>query len=284
MPIPSKKPITKSMTFSVPESSKMLALEKGVLIANASAPEIPVHAPESLTATSSTEEESEAASSAPSNMNPRATVSSSRVPIERIRTYFDESITVTEDKINIVLAALRPKPKRGFEDYKDKMKKQEAAIADLKEILMKTLAELKIVRELSIAHESHMRSTIGEIDSELQNYKRQGAVLESSEARLKDELSRLYQFTEKCKVDLSPLRSKSNTLENKCTDLTERFFEEQSRRKRADEDIVRLEKELREASDALGNVRLDHEEVCLHFSSIQVLQANVLFVIFASLL
>ena len=272
LPMPSKKTTytTKAIVSvtSVPESSRSLndiTMNKestmvDVLSAPVSVPQttttsnvltlVPVVQPSSSSSSSSSE-----------NITVFTKNSSSRVPLERIRTYFDESISVNEDKINIVLAALRPKPKRGFEDYKEKMKKQEAAIKDLQEILMKTLAELKIVRELSIAHESQMRSTIGEIDGELQTYKRQGAVLETSEARLKDELARLCQFTEKCKGDLSPLRNKSSSLENKCTDLTEKFFEEQSRRKRAEEDVVRLEKELREVSDNLASVRLQNDEV-----------------------
>ena len=275
LPLPSKKTTTYTTkaigtVISVPESSKTLndvTIKKDSSVVNVFSASMTTAVPQITTSDVLTlvpvaqSSSSSSSSSSSESVTVFTANASSRVPLERIRTYFDESISVNEDKINIVLAALRPKPKRGFEDYKEKMKKQEAAIKDLQEILMKTLAELKIVRELSIAHESQMRCTIGEIDGELQTYKRQGAVLETSEARLKDELARLCQFTEKCKGDLSPLRNKSSSLENKCTDLTEKFFEEQSRRKRAEEDVVRLEKELREVSDNLASVRLQNDEV-----------------------
>lgn len=72
---------------------------------------------------------------------------------EIVRGFFDTAFSVTEDKVNSILSNLKVKSKW---DYKEKSKKQEVVIKELRESVATLLAEVKDLRDNCLAHEGHV--------------------------------------------------------------------------------------------------------------------------------
>lgn len=97
----------------------------------------------------------------------------------KIKTYFDQS-AFNEERFNELLNA-KPKGKRW--DYKEKEKKQDALITELKTMLKQMIDEHKALKEKCVGAESNISESYKEIDQHRQNLLQDVDTLRTNEAR-----------------------------------------------------------------------------------------------------
>ena len=151
---------------------------------------------------------------------------------EIVRGFFDTAFTVTEDKVNNILSNLKVKSKW---DYKEKSKKQEVVIKELRESVATLLAEAKDLRENCLAHEGHVNLLLRDSLDEFQETSQTISSLRIAEdklkkelARYKDELSFTTSSMMKIKTDHSPLKKKVRDFEEKINELRTELANEQA--------------------------------------------------------
>ena len=97
----------------------------------------------------------------------------------KIRTYFDQS-AFDEARFNEILSA-KPKSKRW--DYKEKAKKQEELIVELKTMLKQMIEEHKGLKEKCLTAESNISDSYKELDQQKQNLLQDVDSLRANEAK-----------------------------------------------------------------------------------------------------
>lgn len=189
-----------------------------------------------------------------------------------IRGYFDASFSMNEEKVASILAHAKVKSKW---DYKEKSRKQEAVIKELRDGVIKTINELKRVREQCLIHESHSSNLIRDAYDEILDTSHSIAALKQQNDELNDRIAEmqeeLFQATSsvmRFKTDQSPLRNRAKESEQRLFDVQGKLVSEEAKCRQLEADMQRLAKELdaaREEKDSLlSSQKLEFEQRLEH--------------------
>jgi chromosome segregation ATPase len=167
---------------------------------------------------------------------------------EVVKGFFDTAFSVTEDKVNSILSNLKVKNKW---DYKEKSKKQEVIIKELRESVAVLLAEVRSLRDNCLAHEGEVTMLLRESLDEFQETTLTISGLRVAEdklrkelARYKAELSDTASSVQQIRKDHSPLKRKLQDYEAAMKDLQLALLNEQALRQAACAERSSLEIEL----------------------------------------
>ena len=139
-------------------------------------------------------------------------VSSQVSASDRLRTYFDNAFSFSDDTLSGILTNLKVKSKW---DVKEKAKKQENAIKELKDGFVTTFSETKTLREYCLNYETENNALMKELNIELQEAIQTLLNVRSTEskyAKLVDENQSLKESLSQIKRDYDPLKSKYKEL------------------------------------------------------------------------
>lgn len=200
-----------------------------------------------------------------SSCTPRAR----RICNEKIASIFDQGLSINESKVMEIMAVLKVKGKKQpFVDFKEKAKKYEAVIKELRDALRIVLSEIPSLREKSIAHEAHITNLITEMDADLRETNGVREALEMKENQLSEELKNVSNelkssagLAESLKREHSPLRNRSQEIEALNVRLKKEYDDELICRQNSDIEILRLKAQLREAALSLHAVEELHAKV-----------------------
>ena len=173
---------------------------------------------------------------------------------EVIRNYFDCAFTVTEDKVNNILQNLKVKSKW---DYKEKSKKQEVVIKELKDTVSTLLVEAKDLRDHCLTHESQVNALLRDSYDEFQESVQVINTFKTNENKLKKDLQRYQDELEltssnmmKIKTDHSPLRHKVKDFELKFEEAKQQLSEAEAARRAAESSLEQISRELQEVKES----------------------------------
>lgn len=195
-----------------------------------------------------------------SSCTPRA----QRICNDKIASIFDQGLSINESKIVEIMAALKVKGKKQpFVDFKEKAKRYEAVIKELRDALRIVLSEIPTLREKSIAHEAVITNLISEMDADLKETNGVREALEMKENQLSeelkvvcDELKSSTGLAESLKREHSPLKNRSQEIEALNVRLKQEYDEELTCRQNSDIEIQRLKTELQDAVLSLDVVEV----------------------------
>ena len=172
-----------------------------------------------------------------------------RTPVaDKLRQFFEGTITVTDDKVREVVINLRSSKSAMKFDFKEKSKKQEAAIKELQNLCITLIGETKQVQTLCVGYENDNDSRIREASLQVQEMSQAKSMLESNENRHKKEYKSALEKAATAEAELNqlkqengPLTKKIKDLENRLSEMVVKFTEQQSSNRSLMTDIKRLE-------------------------------------------
>jgi hypothetical protein len=164
----------------------------------------------------------------------------------------DSAFSVNEDKISSIMQALRAKVKGASWDFKEKNKKQETVIKELKDALTTTLLEIRPLKELCATKEAEIESLLREAHSELQTALASACMFKSMEGKNKkeleavtEELTRVSKALRKLSEEHSVVKKSEQTLTTQCGELTTRVQTLEEQKSQSDVGNSSLQTELR---------------------------------------
>lgn len=207
----------------------------------------------------------------------KKSISNSPSP-EVIRQQFDTGFTIHEERITTIMQHMRLKNKW---DLKDKCKKQEAVIKELRECILTTFGEIKTVREQCLLHENHTNNLIRDSYEELLEVSQtlnqlQSTSLQSQQELLKvqEELRSASSTVMKFKTESSPLRNRNKEYETRIMELQTALLLEQTQADQAKGELSKLQVEHAELKEKTGSVlasqKVEFEQVNIHLFSITI--------------
>jgi hypothetical protein len=120
----------------------------------------------------------------------------------RLAKLFDEGLSVSDDHVATIFASLRVKANKY--DYKEKMKRQEVALKEVKESLQTTMSEIKAVKEKSCQYEATILSQLADMTDKLEGASHTVLAITASEQKLKREFTKVViEAKEAIQVKLS---------------------------------------------------------------------------------
>jgi hypothetical protein len=125
---------------------------------------------------------------------------------EKLREYFDNAFTATDEKIVQICSNLKVKSKW---DIKEKCKKQEFVIKELRESLMLTLKESTSLKSKCCEFENSLTSVLKDAQNELDNHASILATSKATETRLKKDLLKNNEETRVLKESLLTLKDEA---------------------------------------------------------------------------
>lgn len=188
---------------------------------------------------------------------------------EIIRNQFDTGFSIHEDRVATILSHLKVKSKW---DFKEKAKKQEAVIKELRDCLSITFGEIKAVREQCLMHESHIINLIRDSYEEFvevsHNLNLLQSTANSSQTELikaREELRNASSTVMKFKTDQSPLRNRNKEYETLIQELQTALLLEQTQGDQSRNELCKVQTELSElkakSESAIAQLKEEYEQV-----------------------
>jgi len=271
--LPRFNPAVKKITMvAAPQESKRLVTEQNT--AERGAP-TPLKAPASSRKTplkkdvALMEEKTLGASSTCNNLIKRLKKAISNSPSpEVIRAQFDGGFSINEERVTTIFTHLKVKNKW---DYKEKAKKQDAVIKELRDCLVTTFGEIKSVREQCLMHENHINNLIRdsyeeflEISQSLNTLHASNLKSQQDLIKAQEELRNTSSTMMKFKTDQSPLRNRNKEFEARIIELQTQLVIEQteSDQLKAEHEKLKIDfAELKEKSEsAASTMKEDFEQ------------------------
>lgn len=201
---------------------------------------------------------------------------------EIIRNQFDTGFSIHEDRVASILTHLKVKSKW---DFKEKAKKQEAVIKELRDCLSITFGEIKAVREQCLMHESHIINLIRDSYEEFvevsHNLNLLQSTANSSQTELikaREELRNASSTVMKFKTDQSPLRNRNKEYETLIQELQTALLLEQTQGDQSRNELCKVQTELSElkakSESTIAQLKEEYEQVSVLCNS-----CNCLFLI-----
>lgn len=198
----------------------------------------------------------------------KKSISNSPSP-EVIRQQFDTGFTIHEDRVATIMLHLKVKNKW---DYKEKSKKQDAVIKELRDCITATFGEIKAVREQCLLHENHTNNLIRDSYEELLEVSQtlnllQSTSLQSQQELLKaqEELRNTSSTMMKFKTESSPLRNRNKEYETRIMELQTALLMEQTQADQAKNELAKLQQEHAElkanSGTSLASQKEEYEQV-----------------------
>lgn len=188
---------------------------------------------------------------------------------DKIGSYFDDAFTVNESKIIQIMSVLKVKGKKApFVDFKEKAKRYETVIKELREALRTVLTEIPSLREKSVSHEAIITGMIAEMDADLQVNHGEKEALRVKQTLLHEELEIVSlelksasSVAESLKKEHSPLRNRSQEVEALYKEIQGKYSEEVALRQHGEAEVELLTREIRSANDLQESTLQQHEKV-----------------------
>ncbi len=188
---------------------------------------------------------------------------------EIIRNQFDTGFSIHEDRVASILTHLKVKSKW---DFKEKAKKQEAVIKELRDCLSITFGEIKAVREQCLLHESHIINLIRDSYEEFvevsHNLNLLQSTANSSQTELikaREELRNASSTVMKFKTDQSPLRNRNKEYETLIQELQTALLLEQTQGDQSRNELCKVQTELSElkakSASTIAQLKEEYEQV-----------------------
>ena len=189
---------------------------------------------------------------------------------EIIRAQFDSGFTINEERVATIFAHLKVKNKW---DYKEKAKKQEAVIKELRDCLVTTFGEIKAVREQCIMQENHTNNLIRDSYEEFLEVSQNMNTLHASNLKSQQDLMRAQEELRstsstmmKFKTDQSPLRNRNKEFETRIIELQAQLVLEQSQADQVNAEFAKVSEayeELKAKSESLiCSQKEEFDQVC----------------------
>ncbi len=172
-------------------------------------------------------------------------VSSQVSASDRLRTYFDNAFSFNDDTLSGILTNLKVKSKW---DVKEKAKKQENAIKELKDGFVTTFSETKTLREYCLNYETENNSLMKELNIELQEAIQTLLNVRSTESKY----TKLAEENQSLKESLNQIKKDYDPLKGKCKELSAKLGTEEKTRIDSESALVKLEKEYSEYKKSVG--------------------------------
>lgn len=169
---------------------------------------------------------------------------------EKLTKIFDETITVSNDTISTILAQVKDKDAKAKYDYKEKCKKLDVALKELRDTAIRLVAETKQVRSKCVWYESDSESRLQQTSLQLQEVAQMNNMLKANEQKMKKELVIASEKVIASELVCKQLRGdteKVKDLESRIGELVAKLADEQSRSKTSEAVLARMEKDLSEA-------------------------------------
>ena len=193
----------------------------------------------------------------------------------KIKNYFEQSSSaINEDKLNEILST---KAKTKKWDYKEKTKKQESTIAELKTALKTMIDEHKALKEKCIGAEMSISESFKDVDQQRQDLLQDVDSLRANEAKYRKEyyqasaaLSVSATAQQHLQAEADSLRQRVAALEGSETSLLGKVTAEESQRQRAEQELARVTSELAltkqwlQESSAAFNTQIEQVRVYVH--------------------
>lgn len=186
-----------------------------------------------------------------------------------MQTLFEGAFSVNEERIVSIMANLRVKSKW---DLKEKSKKQDAVIKDLRDCLTTMLSESKALREGCVGGESFNTALLQDALEELQTATVALNQLKASDLRLKQDLQKTQEELVRAtsgfatyRAECSPLKSRAKDCEAQLGAATDKLYREEMRGIQLAAELARVQKELADSrertEDALKTQKEQAEQV-----------------------
>jgi hypothetical protein len=170
--------------------------------------------------------------------------------VEVIKEYFDGAFTFTEDKMNGIMSNLKIKSKW---DYKEKSKKQDVVIKELRDSLINYISEIKSLRENCLIHENYANCLVKDVLDEFQDNYQALTLLQQNEKKTKkqfvkvqDDLQNANTLLSKLRNEHTPLVKKAKEFEELCNQKTAKLLEVEEKKKTIE---AKLDKTIKEFED-----------------------------------
>lgn len=188
---------------------------------------------------------------------------------EVIRKQFDTSFSITEERITVILAHMKVKSKW---DLKEKLKKYEAVVRELRDCMNITFTEIKTVREQCLIHESHNNNLLRDCYEEFLEMTQSNTILRTENFKIQQEMSKILDETRntasvmiKYKTEQSPLRNRAKESEQRLVEIQTQLTLEQNKSIQLAADLQKVEKELSElkikSESSISSQKEDFEQV-----------------------
>jgi len=188
---------------------------------------------------------------------------------EVVRHQFDTGFSIHEDRVVSIISHLKVKSKW---DFKEKAKKQEAVIKELRDCLTTTFGEIKAVREQCLMHESHINNLIRDTYEEFVEVSHSLNLLQStansSQSELikaREELRSASSTVMKFKTDQSPLRNRNKEYETLIQELQTALLLEQTQGDQSRNELCKVQTELAElkakSETSIAQLKEEYEQV-----------------------
>jgi hypothetical protein len=189
-----------------------------------------------------------------------------------VQNLFEGAFSVNEERIVSIMANLRVKSKW---DMKEKSKKQDAVIKELRDCLTTMFSEAKALREGCVGGESFNTSLLQDALEELQTASVALNQFKASDLRLKQDLQKTQEELVRAtsgfatyRAECSPLKSRAKDCEAQLSAATEKLYREEMRGIQLAAELARVQKELTDfkekMADALTTQKEQAEQVHLH--------------------
>jgi len=189
----------------------------------------------------------------------RSRKTANRTPCaDKLKSMFDSTITITEEKIHAILAPVRDASKttKAKFDFKEKSKVLETVNKELRDTLVKLVGETKQVREKCLWYESDSESRLREANLQLQEVAQSNAIIKSNEHKIKKELLAANEKIAVSEAVCNQLRAdtdKVRDLESRIGDLVSKLSAEQSNCRSHENTISRMEKALTDTKQSAAD-------------------------------
>jgi len=167
-----------------------------------------------------------------------------------IRSHFETGFSINDERLATIITHLKVKSKW---DYKEKAKKQEAVIKELRECLNITFAEIKSTKEKCILQENSTNGMLRDCYEEfldsvqiINTFQATNNKLQQDLLRVNDDMRSTSSALMKYKTETSPLRNRTKDSESRISELQAQLMLEQTKGTQAANDLAKLEKDFAE--------------------------------------
>lgn len=165
-----------------------------------------------------------------------------------MRGFFDSAFSVSEDDVTTIVQNLKVKSRW---DFKEKARKQEAVVKELRSAVTTLLTEIKGLRENCLLHENNTTNLLRDCHDEVFDAYQRMQTFRITENNLKHELTRVQNELNSANVQLlqlkathSPLRNRNKDVEHQLADVQKNLQTESSKRVEAEKELEKVKKEL----------------------------------------
>ncbi len=190
---------------------------------------------------------------------------------DAIHTYFDGALSVDDSRILQIMTNLKVKSKW---DYKEKSKKQDAVIKELRDCFTAVFSDFKSLRDNCVAHESKVVSVFHDAHEELMDASKAKSSLLAAEskananlAKAQEDLVRANKLFATYRAECSPVKNRAKASEDELAAVQSRLKEQERVALQSEAQLVQIQRELYDTKlkcdESLRAQKEQLEQVCV---------------------